>query len=50
MEYFLGREKLEKRLNKGTKTKRYSPALLESLILTKYLAEKGDLPPANNEL
>ena len=28
----------------------YSPALLESLILTRYLAETGDLPPANNEL
>jgi hypothetical protein len=29
---------------------KYSPALLESLILTRYLAETGDLPPANNEL
>jgi hypothetical protein len=33
-----------------TKIKKYSPALLESMILTEYLAEKGDLPPANNEL
>ena len=29
---------------------KYSPALLESLILTRYLEETGDLPRANNEL
>ena len=29
---------------------KYSPAYLETLILTKYLKVDGDLPPANNEL
>lgn len=33
-----------------TNKKDYTPALLEALILTRYLSEKGDLPPANNEL
>ena len=33
-----------------TNNTKYSPALLESLILTRYLSETGDLPPANNEL
>lgn len=28
----------------------YSPALLEAELLTAYLKERGDLPPANNEL
>ena len=28
----------------------YTPALLEALILTRFLSERGDLPPANNEL
>ena len=30
--------------------KDYTPTYLESLVLTKYLAEEGNLPPANNEL
>lgn len=30
--------------------KAYTPALLESLILTNYFIEEGKLPPANNEL
>ena len=30
--------------------KDYTPSYLESLVLTKYLAEEGNLPPANNEL
>ena len=29
---------------------KYSPAYLETLILTRYLKVDGDLPPANNEL
>lgn len=29
---------------------KYSPALLEAEMLTKYLKDKGNLPPANNEL
>ena len=33
-----------------TNNKEYSPALLESEILTRYLFETGTLPPANNSL
>lgn len=33
-----------------SKLKDYSPSLLESLILTRYLFSIGDLPPANNQL
>jgi hypothetical protein len=33
-----------------SKYQKYSPALLESLILTEYFNDKQDLPPANNEL
>ena len=32
------------------KKDKYTPALLEALILTRFLSEKDDLPPANKEL
>ena len=33
-----------------SKSSTYTPASLESIILTNYFREEGDLPPANNKL